>query len=53
MLLEETGRSLVPGPLLPTVATSALVAEAADAAQAAQILPGLIDGSAIGALSFG
>ena len=28
VLLEETGRSLVPGPLLPTVVTSALVAEA-------------------------
>ncbi len=53
VLLEETGRSMVPGPLLPTVATSALVAEAAAPDQAALILPGLIDGSAPATLSFG
>ena len=32
VVLEETGRALVPGPLLPTVATSALVGETAEAA---------------------
>ena len=53
VLLEETGRSLVPGPLLPTVATSALVAEASSPSQAGLILPGLIDGSTPAALSFG
>ena len=45
VVLEETGRALVPGPLLPTVATSALVGEAADPAGRARFLPGLIDGS--------
>ncbi len=53
VLLEETGRSLVPGPLLPTVATSALVAEAATAALAGLVPPGLIDGSTPATLSFG
>jgi alkylation response protein AidB-like acyl-CoA dehydrogenase len=53
VLLEETGRALVPGPLLPTVATSALVAESMDPAAAGLVLPGLIDGSTPAALSFG
>jgi alkylation response protein AidB-like acyl-CoA dehydrogenase len=53
VLLEETGRSLVPGPLLPTVATSALVCEAAVPALAERVLPGLIDGNTPAALSFG
>ncbi len=48
VLLEETGWSVMPGPLLPTVVTSALVAEASGgtaAATAAAFLPGLADGS--------
>jgi alkylation response protein AidB-like acyl-CoA dehydrogenase len=53
VVLEETGRSLVPGPLLPTVATSALVAEASVPATSGQVLPGLIDGSTPAALSLG
>ena len=53
VLLEETGRSLVPGPVLPTVATSALVNEAATAKLAGLVLPGLIDGSTPATLSFG
>ena len=53
VLLEETGRSLVPGPVLPTVATSALVNEAATADLAGLVLPGLIDGSTPATLSFG
>ncbi len=53
VLLEETGRSLVPGPLLPTVAASAVVAEAATPAQAGLLLPAMIDGSGPAALSFG
>ncbi len=40
VLLEETGRSLVPGPVLPTVATSALVNEAASADLAGAGAPG-------------
>jgi alkylation response protein AidB-like acyl-CoA dehydrogenase len=53
VVLEETGRALVPGPLLPTVAASALISEAAKSEQAALLLPGLIDGSTPAALSFG
>ena len=56
VLLEETGWSVVPGPLLPTVITSALVAEVmagSDASLATAVLPGLIDGSLTAALSFG
>ncbi len=53
VLLEETGRSLVPGPLLPTVAASAVVAEVSTPAQAEVVLPGLIDGSTPAALVFG
>ena len=56
VLLEETGWSVVPGPLLPTVVTSALVAEASagsDPSLAAAVLPGLIDGSLTAAHSFG
>jgi len=60
VLLEETGWSMVPGPLLPTVVTSALLAEASAGAPgasttttAAALLPGLADGSLTAALSFG
>jgi alkylation response protein AidB-like acyl-CoA dehydrogenase len=53
VILEETGRSLVPGPLLPTVVTSALVAEALPGPDGGDLLSGLIDGSATSALSFG
>ncbi len=45
VVLEQTGWSLLPGPVLPTVAVSALVAEVATADQAAALLPGLADGS--------
>ncbi len=56
VLLEETGWSVVPGPLLPTVVTSALVAETSARSNrclAAAVLPGLIDGSLTAAVSFG
>ncbi|MGO8873077.1 MAG: acyl-CoA dehydrogenase [Acidimicrobiales bacterium] len=53
VLLEETGWALTPGPLLPTVVTSALVAEAMAPAEARLVLPGLIDGSSPAGISFG
>jgi alkylation response protein AidB-like acyl-CoA dehydrogenase len=53
VILEETGWSLLPGPLLPTVVTSSLVAEAMAASSARLVLPGLIDGSTPAAVSFG
>jgi alkylation response protein AidB-like acyl-CoA dehydrogenase len=53
VVLEQTGRSLLPGPLLPTVAVSALVTEVGRADQAAGLLPGLADGSTPAALHLG
>jgi alkylation response protein AidB-like acyl-CoA dehydrogenase len=53
VILEETGWSLVPGPLLPTVITSAVVVEAASATGAPLVLPGLIDGSMTAAVYLG
>ncbi|GAA4637351.1 acyl-CoA dehydrogenase [Actinoallomurus vinaceus] len=50
--LEELGRAVVPGPFLPTVLASAALLRAEQAAKAhAELLPGLADGSLIGALS--
>ena len=51
VLLEETGWSMMPGPLLPTVVTSAVIAEGSGGG--ASFLPGLADGSITAALSFG
>jgi alkylation response protein AidB-like acyl-CoA dehydrogenase len=53
VLLEETGWSAFPGPLLPTVAASALLAEGLAPDQAARVVPGLADGTAVGAVAFG
>jgi alkylation response protein AidB-like acyl-CoA dehydrogenase len=53
VVLEQTGRSLVPGPLLPSVVVSALIAGAATDEPAGELLPGLADGSLTAALSFG
>ncbi len=51
VVLEEVGRSLLPGPLLSTtLAASAILAEGTDA-QKARWLPGLADGSRIGTLA--
>jgi alkylation response protein AidB-like acyl-CoA dehydrogenase len=53
VILEETGSSLVPGPLLPTVVASAAVAESGTDLQAGELLPGLVDGSATAAVYVG
>ena len=53
VILEEAGWSLLPGPFLPTVAASALIAEALAPLEASRLLPGMIDGSRVGAVSFG
>jgi alkylation response protein AidB-like acyl-CoA dehydrogenase len=50
VILEEAGWSMLPGPFLPTVAASALLAEALDPHEASRLLPGLIDGSRVGAV---
>ena len=50
VVLEETGRAMVPGPLLPTVVTSTLIAEASSSSPH---LRGLIDGSTPATVALG
>jgi len=45
VVVEQLGRGLAPGPFVPTVIASAVVAAAADEATQAALLPGLADGS--------
>ncbi len=52
VVLEQAGRSVVPGPLLPTVVATAVVVEFGTDAQRAELVPSLIDGSETVALSF-
>jgi alkylation response protein AidB-like acyl-CoA dehydrogenase len=50
--LETLGHAMVPGPFLPTVLAGAALLRADESAKArAELLPGLADGSLIGALS--
>ncbi|MCP2335148.1 acyl-CoA dehydrogenase [Actinomadura rupiterrae] len=49
--LEELGRALAPGPYLPTVLASALIAAGGDSKAAADLLPGLADGSRTAAVA--
>jgi alkylation response protein AidB-like acyl-CoA dehydrogenase len=51
VLLEETGRSLFPAPLVSTTLAAAALLEAGDEAQKSRWLPGLADGSRIGTLA--
>jgi alkylation response protein AidB-like acyl-CoA dehydrogenase len=50
---EQMGRQLAPGPFVPTVITSALLAVAAPDDLRKRLLPGLADGSVIGAAALG
>src|SRR5438105_10667069 len=45
VIVEELGRGLAPGPFVPTVITSAVIAAVADEPTKAARLPGLADGS--------
>jgi alkylation response protein AidB-like acyl-CoA dehydrogenase len=50
--LETLGRAMVPGPFLPTVLASAALLRTDESAKArAELLPGLADGSVVGALA--
>ena len=53
VVLGELGRALVPGPVLPTVLTSALVAAAGTDSLRRALLPGLANGSLSAGVSFG
>lgn len=50
VVLEEMGRVVAPGPFLPTVLASAILVEVGPPELQAALLPGLADGSRIGAV---
>jgi hypothetical protein len=51
IVAEEMGRAVAPGPFVPTVIASAVIATAGSAEMQARLLPGLADGSVIGAVA--
>jgi alkylation response protein AidB-like acyl-CoA dehydrogenase len=53
VVVEELGAQLAPGPFVPSVIASAVIAAAGDDATKAKYLPGLADGSIIGAVALG
>ena len=53
VVAEQMGRHLAPGPFVPTVITSAVLAAAGPDDLQKRLLPGLADGSVIGAAALG
>ncbi|MBM3658316.1 MAG: acyl-CoA dehydrogenase [Actinobacteria bacterium] len=53
VVVEETGRALVPGPFVPTVIASAALVAAADDATQQRFVPGLADGALTAGIGFG
>jgi alkylation response protein AidB-like acyl-CoA dehydrogenase len=51
VLLEETGRSLYPSPLISTTLASAAILDAQSKTQCERFLPGIADGSCIGTVA--
>jgi len=51
VVLEAQGRELCPGPFLPTVAAALVIDRCATDSLRAQVLPGLADGTTVGALA--
>ncbi|MHA7652744.1 acyl-CoA dehydrogenase [Mycobacterium sp. ML4] len=47
VVVEELGRAVAPGPFVPTVIASAVIAHDGTAEQQGRLLPGLIDGTVI------
>lgn len=45
VVVEELGRAVAPGPFVPTVIASAVIAKDGSAEQKSRLLPGLIDGT--------
>ena len=52
VLLEETGRALLPGPLVSTLLAGATILDAGSDAQKERLLPGLVDGSRVATVAF-
>ncbi|HEX5189383.1 MAG TPA: acyl-CoA dehydrogenase [Streptosporangiaceae bacterium] len=53
IVAEEMGRAVAPGPFVPTVIASAVLAAAGSAQAQARLLPGLADGHLVGAVALG
>jgi alkylation response protein AidB-like acyl-CoA dehydrogenase len=53
IVVEELARSVAPGPFVPTVIASAVIAAAGDDDLRSRLLPGLADGSIVGAVALG
>jgi alkylation response protein AidB-like acyl-CoA dehydrogenase len=53
VVVEQFGRAVAPGPFVPTVAASAVIAAAGDDELKARVLPGLADGSTPAAVALG
>jgi alkylation response protein AidB-like acyl-CoA dehydrogenase len=53
VVAEQLGRQLAPGPFVPTVITSAVLAAAGPSELQKRLLPGLADGTVIGAAALG
>ncbi|WP_343708375.1 acyl-CoA dehydrogenase [Mycobacterium sp.] len=50
VVIEELGRAVAPGPFVPTVIASAVIAKNGTAEQKSRLLPGLIDGTVVAGL---
>ena len=50
VVIEELGRAVAPGPFVPTVIASAVIAKDGVGDQKARLLPGLIDGTVTGGI---
>jgi 3-oxochol-4-en-24-oyl-CoA dehydrogenase len=50
VVIEELGRAVAPGPFVPTVIASAVIAKDGRAEQKSRLLPGLIDGTVTAAI---
>src|SRR6201997_3451915 len=46
-VIDERGRAVAPGPFVPTVIASAVIAKDGTAEQKSRLLPGLIDGTVV------
>ena len=53
VVIEELGRAVAPGPFVPTVIASAVIAKAGSAEQKSRLLPGLIDGTVTAGIGLG
>jgi 3-oxochol-4-en-24-oyl-CoA dehydrogenase len=53
IVAEEMGRAVAPGPFVPTVTASAVIAAAGSPDTQARLLPGLADGTLVGAVALG